>query len=176
MSDFLRPHELQHTMLPCPPLSLLSLLKLMSIKSVMPSNLIILRHPLLLLPLIFPSTRVFPNELALASGGQSIGASASASVLQTNIQGWFLLGLTGLISLLSKESQVSSSTTVWNHQSSTTIRKHQFFSTQLSLWSNSHIQTWLLLIFTDVKTKILIFNVNDRCFYYDWREVQKWEN
>ena len=70
------------------------------------------------------------------SGGLSIGASPSASVLPMNIQGWFPLGSTGLISLLSKElSRVFSSTTVW---------KHQFFSTQPSLWSSSHICTWLL--------------------------------
>ena len=70
----------------------------------------------------------------LTSGGQSIGASAS--VLPVTIQCWFPLGLTGLISLLSKGlSRVFSSNTVW---------KHQFFSAQLSLWSNSHIHTWLL--------------------------------
>ena len=71
-----------------------------------------------------------------ASGGQRIGASASAAVLPMNIQGWFPLVLTGLISLMSKGlSRVFSSTTVW---------KHQFFSAQSSLWSNSHIHTWLL--------------------------------
>ena len=74
-----------------------SLLKLMSIDSVMPSNHLILCHLLLLLPSIFHSIRVFTT-----SGGQSIGASASASVLPANIQGWFPLGLNGLISLLSK--------------------------------------------------------------------------
>jgi len=71
-----------------------------------------------------------------ASGGQNIGASASASVLLMNIQDWFPLGWTGWISLQSKGlSRVFSNTTV---------QKHQFFSAQLSLWSNSHIQTWLL--------------------------------
>ena len=79
-----------------------SLLKLMSIESVMPSNHLILCHPLLLLPSIFPSIRVFSNESALTSGGQSIGASASTSVLPMNIQDWFPLGLIGLISLQSK--------------------------------------------------------------------------
>ena len=68
------------------------------------------------------------------SDGQSVGASVS--VFPMNILGWFLLGLTGLISLLSKGlSRVFSSTT---------IRKHQFFGTQPSLWSNSHIHTQLL--------------------------------
>ena len=63
-----------------------SLLKLMSIKLVMPSNHLILCRPLLLLPSIFPSIRVFPMSQFFASSGQSIGASASASVLPTNIQ------------------------------------------------------------------------------------------
>ena len=84
-----------------------SLPKLMSIESVMPSNHLILCHPLLLLPSIFPSIRVFSNESSFQteffkSGGQSIGISASTSVLPMNIQGWFPLGLDGLISLLSK--------------------------------------------------------------------------
>ena len=71
-----------------------------------------------------------------ASGGQSIGVSASASVLPMNIQGWFPLGWTGWISLQSKGlSRVFSNTTV---------QKHQFFGAQLSLYSNSHIHTWLL--------------------------------
>ena len=112
-----------------------SLLKLMSIKSLMPSNhLILCRH--LLLPSIFHNIRVFTNESALTSGGQSIGVSASTSVLPMNFQGWFPLGLTDLISLKSKGlSRVFSNTIV---------QKHQFFSTQPSLWSNSHIHTRLL--------------------------------
>ena len=78
----------------------------------------------------------FPVNRLFASSGQSIGALASASVLSMNIQGWFPLGLIGLISLQSKElSRVFSCNTVW---------KHQFFSAQSSLWSKSHIFTWLL--------------------------------
>ena len=74
-----------------------SLLQLMSIKSVMPSNHLILFHPLLL-PLVFPSIRVFSNERQLfASGGQSTGTSASASILPMNIQVWFPLGGTGSV-------------------------------------------------------------------------------
>ena len=72
-----------------------SLLSLMSIESVMPSNHLILCHSLLLLPSIFLSIRVFSNQSVLASGGQSIGVSASASALPMNIQGWFALGWTG---------------------------------------------------------------------------------
>ena len=111
-----------------------SLLKLMSIDLVMPSNHLILRHHLLLLPSIFPSIRVFSKESALTSGGQSIGASASA--LPMNIQDWFPLGSTGCNSLQSKGlSRVFSNTTV---------QKRQCFGAQLSLWFNSHIHTWLL--------------------------------
>ena len=79
-----------------------SLLKLMSIESVMPSSHLIICCPLLLLPSIFPSIRVFPVSQLFISGGQNIGVSASASVLPMNIQGWFPLKWTGLISLLSK--------------------------------------------------------------------------
>ena len=94
-----------------------SLLKLMSIESVMSFNHLILGPPFLLLPSIFPSIRVFPNESALHISSQNIGASASASVLPMSIQGWFPLGLTDLISLHSKQlSRVLSSTPVWSHQ------------------------------------------------------------
>ena len=111
-----------------------SLLIFMFIESLMPSNHLILCHLLILLPSIFPSIRVFSNKLALRISGQG-GASASASVLQMNSQGWFSLGLTGLVSLLSKGlSRVFSSTTVW---------KHQFFSTQPSLCSNTKLLLWL---------------------------------
>ena len=78
----------------------------------------------------------FPMSQFFASGGQSIGVSASVSVLLVNIQGWFPLGWTSLISLLTKGlSRVFTSTTV---------QKHQFFGLQPSLWSNSDICTWLL--------------------------------
>ena len=89
-----------------------SLLKLMSIESVMPSNHLIHCHPLLL-PSIFHSIRVFSNESFLHIKWSSIRASASASVLPMNIQNWFPLGWTGLISLQSKRfSRVFSNTTV----------------------------------------------------------------
>ena len=114
----------------------LSLLKLKSMESVMSSNNLILCRPLLLPPSIFPSIRVFSNESVLHIRWPNIGVSASASVLPMNIQDWFPLGLTGLISLLSKGlSRVVSNTTVL---------KHQLFGTQLSLWSSSHIHTWRL--------------------------------
>ena len=109
-----------------------SLLKLMPIKSVMPSNYLILCHPLLLLPPIPPSIRVFSNESTL----HMRWSSASASVLPMNTQDWSPLGWTSWISLRSKGlSRVFSNTTV---------QKHQFFSAQLSSQSNSHIHTWPL--------------------------------
>ena len=102
-----------------------SLLKFMSTESVMPSNHLILCHPLLFLPSIFPSIRVFSMSQLFASGGQNNGVSASASALPMNIQDWSPLGWTGWISLQSKGlSRVFSNTTV---------QKHQFFGTQLSL-------------------------------------------
>ena len=111
-----------------------SLLIFMFIELLMPPNHLILCHLLILLPSIFSSIRVFSNKLALHISGQG-GASASASVLQMNSQGWFSLRLTGLVSLLSKGlSRVFSSTTVW---------KHQFFSTQPSLCSNTKLLLWL---------------------------------
>ena len=110
-----------------------SLFKFMSIESAMLSNHLILCHPLLLLPSILSSIRVFFNELALHI---RCSIETSASVLPMNFQGWFSLRLTGLISMQYKGlSRVFSSTTIW---------KHQFFGAQPSLWSSSHICTWLL--------------------------------
>ena len=110
-----------------------SLLQFMSIESVMLSNHLILCHPLLLLPSIL---RVLSSGSDLQIRWQSTRASASTSVLPMNIQGWFPLGLTCLISLQSKGlSRVFTSTTV---------QKHHFFDAQPFLSSNSHIRTWQL--------------------------------
>ena len=110
------------------------LLKLMSIESVMSSNHVIL-CPSSCLQSFLASGSFLKNQF-FTSGGQSIGVSASASVLPMNIQDWFPLRLTGLVSLLSKRlSRIFSYTTV---------QKHHFFSPEFSLWSNSHIHTWLL--------------------------------
>ena len=106
-----------------------SLLKLMSIELMMPSNHLILAVPFSSCFQSFPASGSFSMHQFYSPGGQSIGASASASVLPVNFQGWFPLGLTGLISLQSKGlSRVFSRNTVW---------KHQFFSAQPSLRSNS---------------------------------------
>ena len=110
-----------------------SLLKLMSIKSVMWSNHLIIFSSCLQ---SFPASGSILMSWLFVSGGQSTEASDSASVLPMIIQGWFPLGLTGLISLQSKGLS--------RLFSSTTIQKHQLFTTQPSLWFNSHIHTWLL--------------------------------
>ena len=91
--------------------------------SIQPSHLC---HPLLILPSVFPSFSVFSNESTLHVRWPKYGTSAL--VLPMNIQGWFLLGLTGLISLLSKELSIVFFRTVW---------KYQLFGPQLSLWSNA---------------------------------------
>ena len=133
MSSFLWPHECQSS------LSInisLRLPKLMFTESVMPSSLPILCCPFSYCPQFSPASESFPVSQLFSSGGQIIGASASASVLPVNIQDWYPLGLTDLISLHTKVfSRVFSSTTV---------QKHWFFGSQLSLLSSCHINTWLL--------------------------------
>ena len=136
MSDSLRPHKLQHTRPPCPsptprvhPNSCPSSQWCHSAisSSVVPSSSC---------PQLLPASGSFPMSQLFTWGGQSIGVSASASVLPMNTQGWSPLEWTGWISLQSKGlSRVFSSTTV---------QKHQFFGAQLSSQSSSHIHTWPL--------------------------------
>ena len=110
-----------------------SLLKLISIKSVMPCNLLILFCPLLLLPSIFPSIRVFSNESVLHIRWPQYWSFSFSISASYQYSGLIPLGWTGLISLQSKGlSRVFSTTTV---------QKHQFFCTQLSSQSNFHIHT-----------------------------------
>ena len=135
MSDFLWPHVSQHTRPPCPsqtprtysnscPLSQWCHLAISS--SVVPFSCL----------QSFPTSGSFLMSRLFTSGGQSTGVSASVSVLPMNTQDWSSLGWTGWISLQSKgPSRVFSNTTV---------QKHQFFGTQLSSQSNSHIHTWPL--------------------------------
>ena len=135
VSDSLWPHRLQHARLPCPspsswvwsnscPLSQWGSLTISS--SVIPFSFC---------PQSFPASGSFPVSQFFTSCGQSIRASASASVPAMNIQGWFPLGLTGLISFQSKGlSRIFSSTT---------IQKHQFFGAR-PFWSISCICTWLM--------------------------------
>ena len=128
VSDSLQPHALKHARPPCPSPSPGAYSNSTSFESVMPSNHLILCCPFLFPPSIFPSIRVFQMSQFFITGGQSIVVSASASVFPLSIQDWFPLGLTGWISLLSKGLS-----RVFN----TTVQKHQFLSTQLSLCSNS---------------------------------------
>jgi len=135
VSNSLGPHELLHASLPCPlwspgvcsnscPLSQWCHPTISSSAVPFFSCLQSFRHQ-----------GLFQWVVSFASDGQCIGNSASGSVFPMNIQGWFPLGLTGLISLQSKGlSRVFYSTTIW---------KHQFFSAQPYLWSNSHIRAWL---------------------------------
>ena len=131
VSDSLQPHGLQHTRLPCPspspkvysnscPSSWWCFLTISSSAALFSFCL-----------QSFPASRSFPVSWLFVSDGQSIGASVSATDFPVNIQGWFPLVLTGLISLLSMGlSTVFSSTTIW---------KHQFSGAKPSLWSNSHM-------------------------------------
>ena len=135
MSDSLRPHGLQHARPPCPsptprdysnPCPSCRWCYPTISSSVVPFSC----------PQSLPASGSFPMSWFFTAGGQSIGVSASASVLPMNIQDWFPLGWTGWISLLSKGlSRVFSNNTV---------QKHQFSGAQLSLWFNSHIPSWLL--------------------------------
>ena len=113
-----------------------SLLKLLSIESVMPSNHFILYHPLLFLSSIFTSIRIFSNDWALCIRWPKYWSFSLESVFPMNIQDRFLLGLTSLISLLSKG--------LFRVFCNTTVQKHQSFSAQPSLNSNFHIHTWPL--------------------------------
>ena len=111
-------------------------LKLTSIESVMPSSHLILCHPLFLLPPIPPSIRVFSDESALHMRWPKYWSFSFSIIPLKNTQDWSPLEWTGWISLQSKGlSRVFSNTTA---------QKHQFFGTQLSSQSNSHIHTWPL--------------------------------
>ena len=136
MSDSLWPHGLQHARTPC----------LSPTPRVYPNSCPLSQwfHPTISASVIpfsscpqsFPASGSFQKSQLFTSGGQSIGVSASISVLPMNTQDWSPLGWTGWISLQSKGLSRAFS--------NTTVQKHQFFSTQLSLFSNSHIHTWPL--------------------------------
>ena len=135
VSNSLWPHGLQHARPPCPSPT----------PGVYPNScpLSWWCHPTLSSSVVpfsfcrqsFPASGSFQMSQLFASGGQSIGASASTLILSMTIQGWFPLGLTGLILQPKGLSRVFLSNT---------IRKHQFFGSHTSLWSNSHTHTWLL--------------------------------
>ena len=135
MSNSLQSHGLQHARLPSPSPSLRACSNSCPLSwwyhPTISSSVILFSSRLR----SFPALGFFQMSQFCASGGQNIGASALASVLPVNIQGCFPLGLTFLILQSKGFSRVFSSTTVY---------KHQFFSSQPSLWSTSRIHTWLL--------------------------------
>ena len=136
MSISLQPHRLQHTRPPCPSKSPEACWNSCTLNRWCHATNSSSVAPISPCLQSFPALRPFLTSLLFTTCGQSIGASASASVLPMNIQGWFLLGWTGLIYLQSKAlSRVISSTTV---------QRHQFFTIQTFLLSSSHICTWLL--------------------------------
>ena len=158
--------------------------KLMSIELVMPSNNLILYCPLLILPSVFPSIRVFSSESALhIRWPKSIGVWASTSVLPMNTQDWSPSGWTGWVLLQSKGlSRVFSNTTV---------QKYQFFGAQLSLWPNSHpymttgktiaLPIWTFisrvrsLLFNTLSRFIIAFLLRSRCLLISWlQSLSQW--
>ena len=170
----LRPHGLQHARLPCPlppPRVCSNPCPLRWCHPTISSSVI----PFSSGPQFFPVIRVFPKSQPFASGGQSIRASASASVLPMTIQGWFPLGLTGLISLLLKRlSRIFSSNS---------IQSYQFFGAQPSLWfSYPHMTTGKTIALTRqtfvTKVMSLLFNTLSRlvtsflprskCLLFSW--------
>ena len=135
ISDSSWPHGLQHSRRLCPPISLRVCSKSCPLCQwcylTMSSSATLFSFAFNL----FQHQGLF-QWVGSASGGRSVRFSASSSVLPMNIQGWFPLGLTGLISLQSK----GLSRVFFN----ATVQKHQLFNSQPSFWSNSHIHTWLL--------------------------------
>ena len=177
VSNSLQPYEQQHARVPCP-----------SLPSGVCSNSCPLsqwRHltisssvdPFSSCHQSFPASGSFPVSWLFNSGSQSVGASTSASVFPVNIQGWFSLGLTDLISLQSK----GLSRVFFN----ATVQKHQFFGIQPSLWSNFHIHMWLLektialtiqtfvgevmsLLFNMLSKFVIVFLPRSKCLSISW--------
>ena len=150
-----------------------SLLKLMSIESMMLSNQLTLCRPPLLLPLIFPSIRVFSNELFI-SGGQSIGASAS--VLLTNIQSWLPLGLTCWISCCPRDSQVSSPAPQYETISSSmlsllygpTLTLYVTTGNTIALTIQTSVGKIMSLLFNMLSRFVIAFLPRSKCLLISW--------
>ena len=149
--------------------------KLMSIESVMPSNHLILCHPLLLLLQSFPASGSFPMSQLFASGDKSTGASASASVLPVNIQDWLPLGWTGWITLLSKGWTLKS---LLQHRSSKASIFHRFM-VQLShpyistgkiiaLTRQTFVSKVMSLLFNTLSRFVTAFLLGSKCLLISW--------
>ena len=164
MPSSLWPQGLQHARLHCPSVFTRSFVQLMFIELIVPPNHLILCHPLLLLPSVFPSIRVFSNESALCIRWPKYWSfSTSASVLLMNIQDWFPLGLTGWISLQSGLSRLQ------HYSLKASILRHSaFFIFQLShpYMTTGKTITLTIQIFVG-KMMSLLFNTLSRfhCFY-----------
>ena len=150
MSDSLAPHGLQHTRLLCPPLSPRICSSSCPLSWWCHPTISVSVAPFSSFPQSFRASGSFPMSCLFIPGGQSIGASASASVLPMNIQGWFPLGLTDLISLQSKRlSRVFSNTTV---------QKHQFFGAHMTTGKTKALAKWIFVS----KVISLLFNALSR--------------
>ena len=152
------------------------------IKSLMPSNHLILCCPLLLLPSIFPSIRVFSNESILCICGQSTGVSALTSILPLNIQDWLPLGLTGLIFLKSK----GLSSLLQHHSSKASILwRSAFFMVQLShpymapgktiaLTRRTFAGKVMSLLFNMLSRFVIAFLPRSKCLFISWNHHLQW--
>ena len=170
-------HELQHTRPLCPPLSLRVCLNSCLLSQWCYPTISSSTTRFSLCFQSFPVSGSFPMSWLFVSAGQTVVITASVSVLPMNIQGWFPLGLTGLISLLFKRlSRIFSRTTV---------RKHPFFSAQPSLWSSSHIHymttektkaltRWIFvgkvmsLLFNMLSRFVIAFLPRSKCLFIKW--------
>ena len=135
MSDSLWPHGLQHARLPCPSPTLGACSDSCPLSQWCHPTISSSANPFSSCLQSFPASGSFPVNQFFSSGGQSIGASALASVLPMNIQDWFPLGCTGWISLQSKGLSRAFS--------NNTVQKHWSFTPQFSLWSKSHIHPYM---------------------------------
>ena len=154
MPDSLQTHEQQQSRLPCHSLSPRVCSNSCPLSQWYHPTISSSVIPFSSCPQSFPPSGSFSVSQFFTSGGQSDGVSASASILPKNIQNWFPLGWTSWLSLQSKGlSRVFSNTTV---------QRHQFFGAQLSLWSKSHIHTWLLELWLDGQSNVCFLI----CFSY----------
>ena len=156
----------------------LSLIKFMSTQLVIPSSHFILCHPLVLLPSIFPSTRVLIQWVSSSHQLARVGASASASVFAMNIQDWFPLGLTGFVSLLSKGlSRVFSNTTVKKHQffgtqlygpTLTSIHDYYYYGKTIALTRQTFVGKVMSLLFNLLSRLVIAFLPRSKCLLISW--------
>ena len=152
----------------------------MSIELVMSSNYLILCCPLLLLPSIFPRIWVFSNESALASGGQSTGASVSASVLPMNIQDWFPLWLTDLIPLQSKrlnsllQHHNSKASIIWCSAFFMVQLSHPYMTTgkTKTLTTQTLVSKVMSLLFNMLSRLVIVFLLRSKCLWISWLQSQ----